>query len=122
MDREAEGSILGLRRDMYRGEEDRRQREGDRREGNGNGNGHGSVRIRTSVLLSLLAAAASGGTVWVKAKEPDTDLAMRVTVIETQRALEKDYLEKRLKSMEDKLDLLVGAMPPQDREQARRRR
>jgi hypothetical protein len=121
MEREAEGSILGLNERSYAGDE---RRERSRRDSDSDRNGHGSIRVRTGVLLSLLAAAGGGGTVWVKTKEPDHDaaLATRVTVLETQRALEKAYIERRLDSIETKVDLLVEAMPRRDREEVGRRR
>lgn len=77
--------------------------------------------IRLPALLTALGLTVGGGA-YIKAKGPDDDVRARVLVIETQRAMEKEYMERRFNSIEGKVDLLVRALPPQGQEGAGRRR
>jgi hypothetical protein len=90
--------------------DDQRGPDGGRRDADTNG----SISWKGIRLPALLAAllTVGGGATYLGAK-PD-DLKARVIVLETKHEIEKHNLERRLNSIERKLDRLVSALPDKE--------
>jgi hypothetical protein len=69
--------------------------------------------IRMPALIALFLSVGGGAT-YLNARAPDRDISeirAKVLVLETQRSIEKEYLDRRLNDIESKLNQILNAMP-----------